>query len=82
MRRRAHFAVEGRNFDGKKTASVVVEQDGPHTLLRVRPSRHRREFVLPLADVAERVIWAVVRAEVDRDSERSPVRRVRRGRLS
>lgn len=82
MRRRAHFTVEGRNFDGKKKASVVVEQDGPHTLVRVRPSRHRREFVLPLADVAERVIWAVVLAEVNRGPGRPTVHRVRRGRLS
>ena len=60
---RAHFEVEGATFDGAKKATVLIEQDGPHALVRVRPYRRHREFVLPLGDVAQIVIERVVKAE-------------------
>ena len=65
--RRARFTVSapGDRFDGATSCTVLIEQDGPHTLVRVRPYRRRREFILTLAAVAQKVIWQVARVEAD-----------------
>jgi hypothetical protein len=72
--RRARFRVFGR-FDGATAATVEVDRAAG--LFTVRPLRRRRTFTLPLAAVAEMVIWRIVRAEV---AERRAARR--KGRRS
>lgn len=63
--RRAKFELAGGNFDGSKKCAVIVEQDGPHALVRVRPYRRHQEAVLPLADVAEMILMRVARANAE-----------------
>lgn len=60
--RRAKFELEGGNFDGSKKCAVIIEQDGPHTLLRVRPYRRHQEAIASLADVAEIVLMRDAKA--------------------
>lgn len=54
--RRAKFELEGGNFDGSRKCAVIVEQEGPHALVRVRPYRRHQEAVASLADVAEIIL--------------------------
>lgn len=68
--RRAKFEIEGGNFDGSKKAFVIVEQDGPHALVRVRPYRRHQEAVLPLADVAEMILMREARLRAREQSGR------------
>lgn len=68
--RRAKFEIEGGNFDGSKKCAVIVEQDGPHALIRVRPYRRHQEAVLPLADVAEMVLMREARLRAREKSGR------------
>lgn len=60
---KARFRVIGK-FDIARTqeATVIVERES--LLFKVRPLRRRREFVLPLANVAEIVVAKVIKAEV------------------
>lgn len=60
--RRARFHVAG-HFDGARSATVTIVDDGRAPLVVVRPYRRRRNYELLLADVADAVIWRVVRAE-------------------
>lgn len=72
--RRAHFRVEapiGRRFNGAKFASVVIGAG----LVTVRPRRRRRVYEVPLVDVAQWVIDAVVRAELAEKKKRAARRR-------
>ena len=76
--RRAIFKIAapaGERFDGALSATVIIEQEGPYTLLKVRPYRRRREYVLHLSAVATQVIWRVAKAE---DAERRKARKVAR----
>jgi hypothetical protein len=59
VRARARVRIVGR-FNGASSATVTIVGG----LFSVRPFRRRRAYELPLADVAERVIFDVVRAEV------------------
>lgn len=68
--RRAKFEIEGGNFDGSKKCAVIVEQDGPHALIRVRPYRRHQEAVLPLSDVAEMVLMREARLRAREQSGR------------
>lgn len=68
--RRAKFEIEGGNFDGSKKCAVIVEQDGPHALIRVRPYRRHQEAVLPLADVAEMILMREARLRAREKSGR------------
>ena len=68
--RRAKFEIEGGNFDGSKKCAVIVEQDGPHALVRVRPYRRHQEEVLPLADVAEMILMRGARLRAREKSTR------------
>lgn len=68
--RRAKFEIEGGNFDGSKKCAVIVEQDGPHALIRVRPYRRHQEAVLPLSDVAEMVLMREARLRAREKSGR------------
>lgn len=70
-RRKASFKnIQGRFGKGGKllSATIVVTAD----TFSVRPSRSRREYVLPLSDVAEYVYTAIVRTEV---AQEKPKRR-------
>lgn len=75
--RRARFRVTGANFDGVAEATVVIE-DGTYPLVRVRPLRRHKEYVLPLADVALSVIWRVVQAEA---AEKAKAKKPRKRRV-
>lgn len=68
--RRAKFEVEGGNFDGSKKCALIVEQDGPHALVRVRPYRRHQEAVLPLSDVAEMILMREARLRAREQSGR------------
>ena len=63
--RRAHFKVEsfGVRLNGAHRGRMTIEEAAGRQLVRVRPLR-QREYVLPLATVAEMVIWRVVRSEL------------------
>lgn len=65
--RRARFRVvdldDPRGFNGVQVATVTVEVDGANAVVRVRPLRRKKEYVMTLASVAKRVIWANVMAE-------------------
>lgn len=60
--RRARFKVVAR-LDGRP-ASVTITIDRASGLLAVRPKYRRREYVVPLATVAEVVYARLVKAEV------------------
>jgi hypothetical protein len=61
MGRTARFKVYGR-MDGAPSATVEIDR-GAETFT-VRPYRRRKAYTLPLADVAESVIWRIVQGEV------------------
>ncbi len=55
--RRAHFDVQGGDYDGQATASVVIESSPvAGFMIRVRPYRRQQEAVMLLSDVAEIVL--------------------------
>lgn len=57
---KAKFKTYGR-FDGANTATVTIDRNAD--LFSVRPLRRKREYTLPLAVIAEMVIWRIVKAE-------------------
>lgn len=57
-----------RPLDGVSEATVTI--DRTRQLFAVRPLRRRREYVLPLAAVAEWTVWGVAKAE-QRERERA-----------
>lgn len=59
----SRFKVVGR-LDGSRIAEGTVSIDRNLGLLSVRPLRRRREYVLPLAAVAEIVCTKVIKAEI------------------
>ena len=78
--RRAHFEVEGLRFDGATRAIVTVET-GANTaaaIIRVRAHRKPREVVMLLSDVAQILLE---RDAKQLAAERSPMQKVRRGKL-
>lgn len=75
--RRCRFRIVGR-LDLSRAQEGTVTIDRNALLFGVRPLRRRREFVLPLATVAEIVVARVIKAEL---AERLATRRrARRGR--
>lgn len=72
---RARFRVVGRIDTAHSATATVDEQAG---LVSVRPYRRRRDYVLPLADVARWIIAQVVTAELA--EKRRGERRTRRTR--
>jgi len=66
MTRNAHFDVDGYFPGGARRASVTITDfgNGKGPLLAVRPHRERREYVLPLYDVALIVQARVVKQEL------------------
>lgn len=77
--RRAHFKIDGPGIrlDGAHRGRLTIEDAAGRQLVRVRPLR-RREYVLPLATVAEMVIWRVVRNELANEGARARRERARR----
>lgn len=58
----ARFRVSfARPLDGALGATVTI--DRARLLFSVRLLRRRREFTLPLAHVAESMVWTILRAE-------------------
>jgi hypothetical protein len=74
MSRRVRLRVIGR-LDLARPQEGTVTIDRDHGLIAVRPLRRRREYVLPLATVAEIVVARVIRAEV---ADRRAAKRGRR----
>jgi hypothetical protein len=70
--RRAHFKIEGPGvrLNGAHRGRLTIEEAAGRQLVRVRPLR-QREYVLPLATVAEMVIWRVVRNELATEGARA-----------
>lgn len=62
MSRRIHIRVVGR-FEGRPQQATVTIDRGVN-LFSVRPLRRRRTYTVPLADVAERVVFEIIKAEV------------------
>lgn len=60
MGRLARFKVTGR-FDGASLATVTVER--ATGIISVRPLRRRRVYALPLATVAEMILWRIAKAD-------------------
>jgi len=61
MTRKAHVRVVGR-IDNVQGATVTI--DAHAGLISVRPFRRRRQYTLPLADVARRIVYEVASAEL------------------
>lgn len=68
----ARFRVVGK-FDGASEATVVINRSSG--VVSVRPLRRRRTYELPLADVAERIVWRIVTAEAAEKRKRKGARR-------
>ena len=77
--RRAHFRIDGPGvrLNGAPRGRLTIDGEGGRQLVRVRPLR-QREYVLPLATVAEMVIWRVIRNELASDGSRARRERDRR----
>jgi hypothetical protein len=54
-------AQKSGQFNGADEATVEIDR-GSQTIT-IRPLRQRTTFILPLADVAESIIWRHVRAD-------------------
>lgn len=59
---RARFKVSG-DFDKAKSATVTISRLGG--VFSVRPFRRRKTYALPLSDVAEMVMWRIMKAEAE-----------------
>jgi hypothetical protein len=57
---KSRFVVYGR-FNGTTQATVTIDR-GPGTI-EVRPYRRRKSYTLPLAFVADMVMWRCLKAE-------------------
>lgn len=73
----SRFKVQGR-FDGAYSATVEINRDT--NLIAVRPHRRKRKYELPLSDVAESILWRVIKAEIQ-EKKKAKKLRVRRGLL-
>lgn len=57
---KSRFKLEGR-FDQAPGVTITIDRGA--NLFSVRPLRRKREYVLPLRDVAEMVFFRIVKAE-------------------
>ena len=80
---RAKFKVAGEDFDKAKTATVVISR--MTNMFSVRPSHRHRTYVLPLATVAQMVLWKVIKGEAEAKMLASGMakrlKRVKRGKV-
>lgn len=60
MNGKAHFKVYGR-FNGKSEATVTIDRGS--NLISVRPHRMKKVYQLRLEDVADIIIWRIVKSE-------------------
>lgn len=63
MKRLSRFRITGR-LDMSTPQSGTVTIDRAAGLFSVRPMRRRREYVVPLAAVAEMVVSRIIKAEL------------------
>ena len=52
-----------RRIDGATEATITIDRE--RQVARVRPLRKRREYIIPLAEVAERAIYRGARVDSD-----------------
>jgi hypothetical protein len=69
---KSKFRVDGR-MDGANGATVTIDRGVG--LFSVRPLRRKREYTLPLKDVAEMVLWRIVKAEANEKLKLKKLRR-------
>jgi len=62
--RRARFKVAGQFTGGGYTSATITIDRTEAALFSVRPARRRRLYELPLAKVAEFVVWHCVKREL------------------
>jgi len=58
----ARFKVSGRNFNGKRDATVEIDRGT--NMVRVRPFHFRKTYDLLLEDIAEIVIMRCIKADI------------------
>lgn len=71
MKTTRRFRVTDRNFDGRRSATVIIEPigtNGDRWNLTVRPHGRRHTVTVSLADVAERLLWQEARDRARRSS--------------
>ncbi|MFZ5469459.1 MAG: hypothetical protein ACOZIN_08485 [Myxococcota bacterium] len=68
----ARFRVFGR-FNGAPAATVIVNRASG--IITVRPLRRRKVYELPLAFVAELVMWRILKAEAAEKRARRKAKR-------
>lgn len=61
--RRSRFKINDK-IDNADGATITIEQDGDHAIVRVRPSFRRREYIMPLSKVAQDIVYQIVKAEL------------------
>jgi len=59
---KSKFKLDGK-FDQAAGVTIIIDRGA--NLFTVKPYRRRREYVLPLRDVAEMVFWRIVKAEAN-----------------
>jgi len=64
MRRVARFKVAGQFTGGGYTAATITIDRTEAALFSVRPARRRKLYELPLAKVAEFVVWHIEKREL------------------
>jgi hypothetical protein len=64
MARVARFKVAGQFTGGGYTMATITIDRSEAALFSVRPARKRKLYELPLAKVAEFVVWHVVKYEL------------------
>jgi hypothetical protein len=62
--RRSKFKINDK-IDNADGATITIEQDGEHAIVRVRPAFRRREYIVPLSKVAQDIVYSVVKAELN-----------------
>lgn len=77
---RAKFKVtsEKADFNKAKSATVVISRLGG--IFSVRPHRQRKTYALPLAEVAQMVMWRIIKAEAEAKLATKGLTMVRRSR--
>lgn len=61
MAGKAHFKLFGR-FNGATECTVTIDRN--NNFIQVRPKRRRKVYEMRLEDVAEMIIWRMVKAEI------------------
>lgn len=81
---RARFKVTSDKADFNKATSATVVISRLGGVFSVRPHRQRKTYALPLAEVAQMVMWRILRAEAEAKmlaKRNGKPKLVRRGKL-